>query len=420
METTDLSGSYKTVKGVAYMEWKPAWRQEEINYDGIGRIADLTQRLAVWNNLTVQKLRLRFSNKWGTEALILDHVTVGIQKGKNTPATSIVPVTIHGDTTIVINSGEELLSDEVMLTAVPGDWIAVSTYTQDAALPVGAVGFWNETLLTVKNITGDHTMEATIDSRTQKYYFDLLYRKLSITPFVIFGVCGIDAAGNESAMVIAAFGDSITHIGNWTSPFTKRLYELNKGMVSVINCGIAGNRLAKDYLPSELLPCNGKLFGPSGVKRFEQSVYRSGKVDIVIILIGVNDLLLPSTFPYRESPAEIQDMICGYQSLISIVRSHGSKLIFGLMTPFLSQKSTDSEKEANQKRMELNRWIRESSGADLVVSFDASVCDESGMYLRPECDSGDGLHPSPEGGRCMAEELLRVFPFIKPGTLKSR
>jgi hypothetical protein len=60
----------------------------------------------------------------------------------------------------------------------------------------------------------------------------------------------------------------------------------------------------------------------------------------------------------------------------------------------------------------VNAWIRTNDLCDGVIDFEAAVWDENDhKQMRPECDSGDHLHPSLEGATVMAysipEELFR-------------
>ena len=390
------------------MEWKPTWRQEEINYDGIGWISNHTQRICIWNNLNADKIRIRFSNRWSSERLILENVTIGIKKERSLSAEHVTDVTANGEKRIVIEPGQELISDEICLPVYAGNWIAVSTYLKEMQNPCGAIGFWNSTLLYVKDAEGCCIHQGDFASDVQEKFFPSFYRKLPQTPQIVYGIHGIDVYTESHAKVITAFGDSITHIGNWLSPFTKTIYQRLPGKVSVLNCGIAGNCMCMDHPTGDKLPCGGKLFGVAGVNRFEDSVYRDGRIDIVILLIGTNDLLYPFVMPVKLKEIDVQQLIDGYEKIISIAKKHGSILAQGLIPPFQTEDNQKSQKPFTW-RNEINQWILSESKADFIIPFCDVVCDDTKERLRLECDSGDGVHPSLIGGRLMAELAERCF-----------
>ena len=60
--------------------------------------------------------------------------------------------------------------------------------------------------------------------------------------------------------------------------------------------------------------------------------------------------------------------------------------------------------EARASRDTVNLWIRTQELSDGIVDFDACLEDpENPGYLAAEYNSGDNLHPSPEGYAAMAE-----------------
>jgi lysophospholipase L1-like esterase len=59
----------------------------------------------------------------------------------------------------------------------------------------------------------------------------------------------------------------------------------------------------------------------------------------------------------------------------------------------------------------VNGWIRAAGNYDAVIDLDAAVRDPSvPTRLLSSYDSGDGLHLSPAGYRCMADAIdLELF-----------
>ena len=59
------------------MKWKETWKYLPVNYNAdLGEVENLTQRTVFRNNLNGEKLKLKFSNRYGRVPLTIDKVTV--------------------------------------------------------------------------------------------------------------------------------------------------------------------------------------------------------------------------------------------------------------------------------------------------------------------------------------------------------
>jgi lysophospholipase L1-like esterase len=67
--------------------------------------------------------------------------------------------------------------------------------------------------------------------------------------------------------------------------------------------------------------------------------------------------------------------------------------------------------EHEAARQTVNEWIRTSGAFDAVIDLDAALRDpQNPTKLLPAADDGDGLHPSKDGHRMMAEAVdLSLF-----------
>lgn len=136
----------------------------------------------------------------------------------------------------------------------------------------------------------------------------------------------------------------------------------------------------------------------------------------VMMLIGVNDLVHPTTPPshllYRcqshrtiSAPA----MIALYKQVIRRVHARGLKIYGATVLPF--GRNADWSPELEAKRKAINSWIRTGGAFDRVLDF-ARVVQEPGQPTRldPRFDSGDGLHPNDAGYRKIAGSIpLSLF-----------
>lgn len=64
------------------------------------------------------------------------------------------------------------------------------------------------------------------------------------------------------------------------------------------------------------------------------------------------------------------------------------------------------EDKLEEYRQEVNNWIRNNNYYDGYFDFDLAVASKQHpSRLNSDCDNGDGLHLSEEGGRVVAETI---------------
>ncbi len=206
------------------------------------------------------------------------------------------------------------------------------------------------------------------------------------------------------ACAIAAFGDSITAMNLWTAPLGESISRV-RPQTALLNLGIGGCRLLRDsFIPEH----PGTVFyGRAGLSRFEEDCLAQKGLRGIIIALGINDIGAPGEDPARNRPMSelpsLEDMIAGYTDLVSRCRRSGLKAACATITPL---KGVDTyTPERDRLRCAVNHWIRSCGLFDTVLDFDAVVGQGEDMPLRPEYDSGDHIHPSPAGGRAMADSV---------------
>lgn len=87
----------------------------------------------------------------------------------------------------------------------------------------------------------------------------------------------------------------------------------------------------------------------------------------------------------------------------SRARTRGIKAIGGTILPYGKSAYYHPGPESEASRQAIDAWIREPGNFDAVIDFDAALRDPANpAQLRPELDSGDGLHPSLKGYEAMA------------------
>ena len=351
--------------------------------------ANTTLRQRVFPTVDGERVRVRFSNVFGTAPLRVSQASIARSTGGDAVSpTSLRALSFDGQKGVTIAPGAEAWSDAAPLAVHADQALAVSLYLESAT-PFGTAHHLPPGVSWAT--PGNAVMQATLPGASR--------------PDWNHAVTGLDVAGPASARVVVAFGDSITEGVNAFAPvltrYPDRLAERLRdparkvAPVAVLNAGIAGNRLLSDWV------------GPSGLSRFERDVLGQSGVTHTVILIGINDIGLSmpegAAGPVRGQPAA-QDITAGLESLIQQARARGVKVLLGTLLPFKGAAYWSEEKES--RREAVNRWIRSRRNVEAVVDFDAAMRDAADpQVLKAAYDSGDHLHPGNAGYAAMADAI---------------
>src|SRR5205814_7704338 len=109
----------------------------------------------------------------------------------------------------------------------------------------------------------------------------------------------------------------------------------------------------------------GPLLGDSALARFDRDVLAQPGVRYVIVLLGINDIGLPTSLAPASEAVTVNDMVAGYRQLIARAHDAGLKIFGGTLTPFENAGYYNAENEA--KRLAVNHWIRSSGEWDAVI-----------------------------------------------------
>ncbi|MEO3795529.1 GDSL-type esterase/lipase family protein [Nonomuraea sp. B10E15] len=212
-----------------------------------------------------------------------------------------------------------------------------------------------------------------------------------------FYVSGLDVPAPERTAVIAvAFGDSwFEGVGTTMGANRRSVDVLNARLEHgwVVNQGIAGNRLLTDEV------------GGHGLSRLERDVLSVPGATHVLVHFGVNDLGLPGMAGLP--PATAEDLIAGFSVLARRIRDRGLTSLAATIGPFAGAIYPGITTPAGlDARRRVNGWIRTSGVFDAVFDVAHAVQDpENPDFIRPEFDSGDGMHLNDAGARAMAEAV---------------
>ena len=349
-----------------------------------GWFTNETIRSVVHTSVGGPAARVRFSNKFGTGPLVLDHTSIALRANATDAAAvegSVRALTFSGRTGVTIPAGGEVQSDPLDF-AVPEDAdLLVSTHSSYAAGPVSYHPSAQQT--SFLSNAGDFTMDtsgAKFDRKTGSWFY----------------VEEVDVHGSSAKGTVVALGDSITDGGysttdanhRWPDYLADRINQLPAtSKLGVVNSGISANRVLLD---------GGELaYGRSALARLDDDVLNRTAVRSVILLEGVNDL---HQDPRQPDP---EKYIAGYRDLVARMHAKGIKVFGATIMPIKGWGPYNESMEAT--RGAVNQFIRTGGLFDGVLDFDAALRDpQDPLRLKAEFDSGDHLHPSDAGNAALA------------------
>ncbi|MFC5460483.1 SGNH/GDSL hydrolase family protein [Massilia niabensis] len=344
-----------------------------------------------------RRIRLVFSNRYGTAPLVLGEVRVApVGPDGQALLTAGHAVRFGGERRASVPPGAPLVSDPIELAPAAFARLAVSVFVPEPTpLRTFHWGAQQEALVGKGNLTG-----ATAMASAQR------------VPGRLF-LSAVLAEAPPATRTVVAFGDSITD-GNGSTPGADRrwpdfLAQRFTG-VAVANAGISGARLLGDRM------------GVNALARFEQDVLSQPGVAAVVVLIGINDIGWPgSPFAPSERPTTAARLIAGYRQLIAAAHARNVRVVGATLPPFEGAlRGTPFEghySPAKERlRQEVNAWIRGAGAFDAVADFDLLLRDPARpSRMLPAYDSGDHLHPGDAGYRAMAGSMSLEMLFGDAG-----
>ena len=349
--------------------------------------AQATLRQLMRLSLGGSALRVRISNRWGSEPLVIGAASVAraARAGASGLDGDALPLRFKGQAGATVAPGADIVSDALPLASTGGELLAVSLQldTLPAQQSVHIAAHATQFLA-----PGSQAMLPTLEGAQALESW--------------YQVEGIEVLPAQPAPLLVAIGDSITdgtgsgldRDERWPDFLQRRLRETGAAPLAVVDAGIGGNRMLAD----------GN--GPRLLSRFEHDVLERPGVTHALVLIGVNDLGVLHRGKH-DTPEARAGMLAaledGWRALAAQARARGVCLLAGTITPYGASRIYDPTPENEADRQQLNTWLRTSDLFDGVADFDAAVRDPAAPdHLQAAYDSGDHLHLSPAGYRAMA------------------
>ena len=369
---------------------------------------DQTFRLIVRPTLWGRETRIRMSNALGTQPVTFDGVHVGLQNsGAQITAGTNRVITFGGKPSVTVAVGQSVWSDALTLPFVrdaasielAGRKLAVSFHVAGESGPMT----WHAKALQSSYVTwpgagatGNEEGEASFPFATAAWFF----------------LDALDMRGENDAYAVVAFGDSITDgtastlngDDRWPDVLDRRLRAAYGNRVAVVNAGIGGNQVVGPTVyppPKPLPPFAG---GPSAVSRLERDVLTLSGVKAVIWLEGINDFSRNGNATFDAVARGMREGVMRIRARLPGVRVIGATVVSAVG----STSAAHGFKEQDDKRRQLNEFIRISGVFDGVADFDKVVTDPQTGAMRAAFvpdntvgGPGDKLHPNRLGYMAM-------------------
>ncbi|MBP2371199.1 GDSL-type esterase/lipase family protein [Pseudonocardia parietis] len=357
--------------------WAAGWHAAQQAVPG-DQLAGRTLRMVVRPQVSGDEVRLRLSNRHGDGPLRIGALSLGLA-GAPAEAAEPVPVLVGGRPDVLLDPGAEVTTDPVPVRVDRGVPVVVSLFLAEvpatiSSHPVAMRTAW-------LSGPGDHTAApgpAGFDTTLQSWP-------------VLSGL-EVHAPRPDGALLV--IGDSLVDGVGSTPGGDDRLSDQLAARLDaasgdrttgVLNAGLSRNRLLQDDPPAG---------GDTPLTRFDADVAAVAGVRDVLLVIGTNDL---------AAGAGGEEIVAGLRAFTERARAAGLRVLLTTIPP-----STSGGRDAPATvaaREHVNGWIRAEAAqhADGTVDAAAALADPGDpLRLRPEYDSGDGLHPSAAGYRALA------------------
>ncbi|WP_244814060.1 GDSL-type esterase/lipase family protein [Caballeronia sp. Lep1P3] len=377
-------------------QWTGTWSVAP-SYTTDSGFDNQTIRQIVHTSIGGRAARVRFSNLFGTEPLVLGNVHIAKRSsGAQTVAQTDRAVTFNGQSYVTIPVGGSVVSDTVAFPVpVMGD-VAVSVHVPSKTPPysTGHPAGLQDVYVAPGDASGDASFKGGVTNPggAQSYYF----------------LTNLDVVNEGATGAVVTFGASITD-GLASTPNTNRRWPnrlaarlAGAGLnVGVLDQGISGNSFFIDTGPS----------GQAGLTRFNRDVLQQANVKWVVISDdAVNDLI-------GGDPPTAQRLKSTFGQLIAQAHSAKVKVICSTLTPFEGVGTWTPAIEDTRQAM--NAWLRSgASGCDGVLDQAAVLGDPgsasaasaasaraSASTYAPAYNSGDNLHPNDAGLQAIANAV---------------
>jgi lysophospholipase L1-like esterase len=359
----------------------------------LGSFADTTLHQVVRISGGGRRVRVRFTNEYGTAPLTIGAARVGLDATDRR-------LTFAGSPTVTVPAGAPIVSDPVDLPLPALSELSIRLHLPE---PVETCTCHAMGVQTGWTIPGDAVAATALPVDATELPVQAFLSAVEVDP-------------GAPATTVVVIGDSLTDGAGstpnanrrWTDRLAERLVEHGSPAAYVSNQGISGNRVLNDGL------------GVSALARFDRDVLATPGLGYVVVAEGLGDIGIsfaprgPGGVPaeflamFPGDPVTADDIIAGYRQLIARARGRGVPIYAATLTPAGNDEMASPAGET--ARQAVNAWIRTSGAFDAVLDFDAVWRDPADpTRTRDGFHAGD-VHGSDAGYRALADSVdLSLF-----------
>ncbi|WP_092546531.1 SGNH/GDSL hydrolase family protein [Actinoplanes derwentensis] len=359
-------------------------------------LVDTTLRQTVRVSLGGRRVRVRFSNAFGTGALPITVAAVALPAGGRAGAAGIVPgscrpLTFSGRRDVIVPAGAQTVSDPVDLPLSPRSNLTITVHLR-AGPEQPAITSHPGSRTTSWLATGDQHAAVELPGAVAADHWYL--------------ISGVEVlATGASALVV--LGDSLTDGRGSTTNGNDRWPDLladrwRDPRLAILNQAAAGNRVLRDGL------------GPNALARLDRDVLALGGAAHLLVFEGVNDL--GTTAASEAAQRRVTgDLIAAYRQIALRAQACGLRTSGATLTPFGGNIYDDPAGVRETARQSVNSAIR-GGLFESYADFDAAVRDPSAPWrLRPAFDVGDHLNLNPAGHAALAAAVPTRLAGVTAG-----
>jgi lysophospholipase L1-like esterase len=356
---------------------------------------DRTLRFWIAAAIGGERIRITFENKVATKGFAIGEAALIV-------GSRSYPITFGGRASVELPLAADRSSDEIPVDIQAGELLEIRVFFPKGPRPISGNSMREKVELSQK---GNHVNSKEFPTKNRLFQERLLSGLLMMNS-AIPAVSGIEVSTQDTTSAVVVFGDSIAQQCHWTKPLEQRLVREFKGKVTLVNKSIGGNRLLHDA--TSIPSC-----GEAGIKRFRHDVVSVQGIKTVIFALGTNDIGQPGVqqkTPVSQLP-RVEEFSSAVGQLVKETHEAGLRFVATTIAPRAIQKGFLAfSQERELLRNEINAWFRSAGIFDALWDFDRILQSPYGPGLRPDFDSGDGVHPNENGGIILANS-------IDPGTV---
>ena len=350
-------------------QWVQTWGQAHTALSAFSFASGCrTLRLVLKSNIGGTAIRVRLSNEFGRDAVILGGVCAALCDEEGVLTSDSVDL----DAPAFLPAGESAVTSEGALRVPVGSYLCVSVCVNGGPLQSG--NLMNNARCLMMHGDRRHSIFPDDLGRFKDMLrgaaSTLLRMKLP-APIPLFDT--VELLNADSASSIVVFGDSLSQQGFWVNPFEERIRDAFPGRFSVINRSIGGNRVLRDTSP--VFPLKG-FYGVRSLNRLRPDI----------------DILTQGIF-----------------SMAAEMRANGIR-VMGTTLPYIID-HIDGTKEKSDLVDQVNETLRTNAEAfDALLDLGAIVADpDKPQHAKREYLGGDKLHFNEKGGDAVANAVDLEF-----------